>query len=166
MEFKIQKNNFILAFAGEDRKDVHADTPSPLVVPEVEHVVTFKIYDPDGILMHYEQYKRIMAKDIIDATIKLSTQVAIEHPGYELVILMVTSFEVPRSIQPGYTYKTWEGKEVKLRKTDNPDSECLVDENNRHYYTRPSDMGRLTGTNHSSLDNIRTGLFYSNPEYY
>ena len=166
MEFKIDRNNCTLSFAGPNRESVFSDSPSSLVVPEVDHVITFKIYDLDGILVHYEQYKHIMAKDIIDATIKLSTQTAIEHPGYELVILMVTSFEVPGRIQPGSGYKTWDGTEVTLRKTDNLDSECLVDENNRHYYNRPSDMGRLTGTNHSSTGNIRTGLFYSNPEYY
>lgn len=166
MEFKIERSNCTLSSAGPNREHVLSDSPSPLIVPEIDHVITFKIYDPDGILVHYEQYKHIMAKDIIDATIKLSTQIAIENPGYELVILMVTSFEVPGCIQPGSGYKTWDGTEVKLRKTDNPDSECLVDENNRHYYNRPGDMGRVTGTNHSSTNNIRTGLFYSNPEYY
>lgn len=166
MEFKIETSNCTFAFGGPDREHVFSGSPSPLVVPEIEHLITFKIYDPDGILVHYEQYKRIMAKDIIDATIKLSTQVAIEHPNYELVILMVSSFKVPRRIQPGYTYKTWKGTEVTLRKTDDTNSDCLVDENNKHYYNRSTDMGRLTGTSHSNENNIRTGLFYSNPEYY
>lgn len=165
MEFKIERYN--VNTSGNDGEWVKGDTPSGLVLSELEHSITYKIYDKDKVLVSYRKYQKIMAKDTVDAVVKLSTQVATEHPGYELVILCVlTPEDIPNRLHPGYTYTNMAGKEVKLSKPENPDSDCLVDQDGKHYYNSPGDMGRLTGSSASNLGNIRTGIYYSNPEYW
>ena len=121
MEFKIERYNSTRF--GNNDEQVLCDTPSDLVLSELEHSITYKIYDKDKVLVSYRQFQKVMAKDSIDAVVKLTTQVNTEHPGYELVILCVLP-PVPIKIRSGNTYTTIAGKEVKLSKTGNPDSDC------------------------------------------
>lgn len=59
----------------------------------------------------------------------------------------MNDYEVPVRYLVGNSYPTQDGRIVKIV-CENLRSETIIDENGVHYYNRPHDRGRVTGTSH------------------